>query len=151
VSEPETNAQGEPLETPAGEEPIAAQPPAAAVVPAPVPVHEETTDDPLFEVLWAKVISSWDDDKTHGAALEYSLQAERLPDLAGRYRALVGHPEKGERAKKRLDAIVIAATQMMMSMKTPTNVKVPLPITLSVAGLFLAAVLFVAYAMAHGR
>jgi hypothetical protein len=146
VSEPETNPQAEPAESPTSGEAIATPSPAAAA-----PAPDETTDDPLFEALWARVLSSWDDDKTHGAALEYSLASERLPDLAGRYRALKDDPAKGERAKKRLDAIVIAATQMMMSMKTPTNVKVPLPIMLSVAGLFLAAIVFVAYAMAHGR
>jgi hypothetical protein len=109
----------------------------------------EPTGDPLFDAMWSKVVEAWDDDKTHSAILEYALTAERLPDLAGHYRALKDHPDMGARAQKRLDAIVMAATQMMMSMKTPKNVTVPLPITLSVFGLFLAAVAFVAYAMLH--
>ena len=109
----------------------------------------ETTGDALFDALWAKVLAAWDDDKAHAAALEYSVTSQRLPDLAGRYRALKAIPAKAERAQKRLDAIVLAATQLMMSMRTPANTSIPLPITLSVAGLFVCAVLFVAYAMLH--
>jgi hypothetical protein len=116
--------------------------------------HEPTADaeptgDALFEVLWAKVMASWEDDKVHTAVLEYSVTAERLPDLAGRYRALKDDAVKGERAKKRLDAIILAATHLMMSMKTPANSSIPLSITLSVAGIAAFAVAFVAYAILH--
>ena len=131
-----------PPETPAPEEP-------AKAPVFPTPLVAEPTDDPLFEALWAKVLGAWDDDKAHGAILEYSLGSEHLPELAGRYRALKDDPEKGERSKKRLDAIVIAATQMMMSMKSTTATNIPLPITLTVAGIFICAVAFVGYAMAH--
>jgi hypothetical protein len=121
----------------------------AAPGEASVSPEEDLTGDPLFEVLWAKVLASWDDDKAHGSILEYSVAVERLPDLAGRYRALKDDLTKGERARKGLDAIVIAATQVMMSMRTPANTTIPLSITLSVAGLFACAVAFVAYAMLH--
>jgi hypothetical protein len=131
--------------------------PDANAAPAPTPENAAPTSqaaapptgDPLFDVLWAKVLAAWDDDKVHGAILEYSVGAERLPDLAGHYRALSEDPTKGVRAKKRLDAIVIAATQMMMSMKSSAATTVPLSITLTVAGLFACAVAFVAYAMMH--
>ena len=128
----------------AGKDERSTAPAAAANLPT-----FEATGDALFEALWAKVLAGWDDDKAHHAVLEYSLGAERLPDLAGRYRLLKDDPEKGERAKKRLDAIVIAATQLMMSMRSSTKTTVPLPITLTVAGLFFSAVAFVAYAMLH--
>jgi hypothetical protein len=147
VTEPEASAQPETAESPIAQDGDSAQSPEATTEPA----AAETTNDPLFEALWAKVLSAWDDDKTHGAVLEYSVTSERLPDLAGRYRALKDDPERGERAKKRLDAIVLAATQLMMSMKTPVNTKVPLPITLTVFALFLCVVAFVGYAMVHGR
>jgi hypothetical protein len=142
VTEPEAPAPREATaeSTPAADAPA----PAAAAPPLPEP-----TGDLLFDALWAKVLDAWDDDKVHGAILEYSVASEKLPDLAGHYRALRDDPAKGERAKKRLDAIVLAATQMMMSMKTPENTKVPLPITLTVAALFLFALVFAAYAMAH--
>ena len=142
----------EPVDIP----PEAAEPPAPASQegPAkaqvfPTPLVAEPTNDALFEALWAKVLGAWDDDKVHTAILDYSLGNERLPDLAGRYRALKDDPEKGARSTKRLDAIVIAATNMMMSMQSTADNKVPLPITLTVAGIFICAVAFVGYAMAH--
>jgi hypothetical protein len=115
--------------------------------PAPSTPPAEATNDSAFEALWQRVLEHWDDDKTHGAVLEYALRTEQLPLIAGRYRALSGDPGKGERAKKRLDAIVIAATQLMMSMKTPPQTKVPLSITLSAVGIFLFAFGFLVYAM----
>ena len=148
ATEPVTQTEATPpadRDAPASTTPEATSvPPAESDVPAPEP-----TDDPLFEAMWTKVLSSWDEDKIHGAILEYSVTAEKLPDLAGRYRALKDDPAKGERAKKRLDAIVLAATSLMMSMKTPANTTIPLPITLSVGGIFLCAVAFAAYAMLH--
>jgi hypothetical protein len=118
-------------------------------VPYEAPGAPESSGDVVFEALWQKVLSAWDDDKVHASLLEYAITAEKLPDAAGRYRALKDDPEKGERAKKRLDAIVLAATQMMLSMKTPGNVKVPLSITLSAFGIFVFMALFVAYAVFH--
>jgi hypothetical protein len=108
------------------------------------PSPEGATGDAALEALWQRVIDAWSDDKTHGALLEYALHAEHLPEIAGRYRALKDDPEKGERAQQRLNAIVVAATQRMMSMKTPARTKVPLPITLSAFGIFLFALGFLA-------
>jgi hypothetical protein len=146
VTDPDANAPPAPTpDEPASAAPEAA-PPEETAAAAPLP---QETGDPLFDALWVKVLAAWDDDKVHGAILEYSVGAERLPDLAGHYRALSEDPVKGVRAKKRLDAIVIAATQMMMSMKSTAPTTVPLSITLTVAGLFACAVAFVAYAMMH--
>ena len=117
--------------------------------PYTAPKLSETTDDPIFEALWAKVLGSWDDDNVHTALLDYALTAERLPDCAGRYRALKDDPAKGARAEKRLNAIVLAATQMMMSMKTPKSPGIPLPITMSALGIFLFVAGFVVYAYLH--
>jgi hypothetical protein len=94
-------------------------------------VPDEDPKDAVLDALWARVMEAWDDEKPHHAVLEHALRAQALPELAGRYRALEGDPEKGALAKKRLDAIVLAATQMLMSMKTPKPGKVPLPITLT--------------------
>jgi hypothetical protein len=110
------------------------------------PPPEGATADAALEALWQRVTDSWSDDKTHGALLEYALRTEHLPEIAGRYRALKDDPEKGERARQRLNAIVVAATQLMTSMKTPARTKVPLPITLSAFGIFLFALGFLAYA-----
>jgi hypothetical protein len=119
------------------------EPPPNPPSPSPVP----DTGDPAFEALWGRVLSAWNDDKTHAALLEYALTAQRLPDAAGRYRALQDDAEKGERARKRLDLIVLAATQMMLAMKSPPQTKVPLPITLSALGIFLCAAAFLIYAI----
>ncbi len=81
--------------------------------------------DAIFEALWKRTLEAWDDDKPHAAILDHALKSEKLPDLAGRYRALKDDPEKGARAQKKIDGIVIAATQMMMATKTPPRTKMP--------------------------
>jgi hypothetical protein len=104
---------------------------------APVPDDDEPRDA-VLEALWKRVLEAWDDEKTHSALLDHAVREQRLPDVAGRYRALTDDPDKGALAKKKLDAIVAAATQMLMSMKTPKPQdvgKVPLPITLSAVGI----------------
>ena len=103
--------------------------------------------DPVLDALWKRVLEAWDDDKTHAALIEHALRAQALPDVAGKYRALADDPEKGPVAKKKLDAIVVAATQMLMSMKTPPPGKTPLPITLSAAGISLLLLAWLAWAM----
>ena len=103
---------------------------------------QNEADDVVFETLWTRVLEAWDEDKPHQAILEYALRSERLPDLAGRYRVLKEDPEKGERAKQRIDALVNAATQMMLSMKTPPRVKPPISLTLTA---FVIAALMMAF------
>ncbi len=75
--------------------------------------------DEGFDALWEIVMEDWPDEKRHAAILTYALSTENLPELAGRYRALKDDPEKGAFAQKHVDAIVVAATQMLASMKTP--------------------------------
>ncbi len=110
--------------------------------------NAEETGDLVFDTLWGRVLAAWDDDKTHGAALEYALRAHRLPELAGRYRALADDPEKGTRAKKRIDGIVVAATQIMLSTKTPKLEKTPSYLTWTAFLLFVIVVGFLWYAIA---
>jgi hypothetical protein len=88
-------------------------------------VAEDEENDPIFEALWTRCLEAWDDDKPHTALLEHALKTETLPSLAGRYRSLQDDPEKGVRAKKKMDALVIAATSMLMAMKTPPPTKTP--------------------------
>ena len=101
--------------------------------PQPTPKLEEEAPDIVFDTLWGRVLETWEDDKPHNAILDYALKSERLPELAGKYKDLKEDPEKGARAKKRMDGIVIAATQMMMAMKTPPRTKTPWQWTFSVA------------------
>lgn len=87
--------------------------------------EKANSGDPIFEALWEKTLESWDDDKRHAACLEHALREKLLPQLAGRYRALRDDPERAEMAKKRIDAILNAATQMLFTMKTPKPTKTP--------------------------
>jgi hypothetical protein len=82
-------------------------------------------DAAVFEALWQRTLEAWDDDKPHRAVLEHALKTEKLPDLAGRYRALRDDPVKGERAQKKIDALVTAAMQLMLATKTPPRTKMP--------------------------
>jgi hypothetical protein len=105
--------------------------------------------DPLFEALWEKVVEGWDDEKRHAAILEHALREKMLPDLAGRYKALQDDPDKGEMARKRIDAILAAATQMLFSMKTPRPTKTPSWLFWSALLTCAVMLMYVAYAMLH--
>ncbi len=92
------------------------------------PVADPTDDgkgDVILETLWDRALEAWEEDKVHAALLEFALRRHKLPDLAGRYRKVKDDEKLGPKAQKRLDAIVIAATQMMMATKTPVRTKNP--------------------------
>ncbi len=64
--------------------------------------------------------TAWDDEKPHAALLDHALRAQALPELAGRYRvACLTIPSAAPLAKKKLDLIVLTATQSLLAMKTP--------------------------------
>ena len=109
--------------------------------------EEEAPTDLIFETLWGRVLEAWDDDKTHVSLLDYAIRAQLLADAAGRYRAMKDDPERGGVAQKKLEGIVLAATQMMLSMKTPAPTKTPIAITLSAAAVCAISVAWVAYAI----
>ncbi len=101
--------------------------------------------DVVFAALWTKVLASWDDDKPHQAALSYAIEHEMLPEIAGRYRKLFDDPDKGARAKKKVDGIVVAATQLMLATKTPPREKVPWQWTASAAVFMVVVISFLVY------
>ena len=101
--------------------------------------------DVVFDTLWKRVVENWDDDKPHQAILKFAIDSERMPDLAGRYRKLRDDPEKAARAQKKIDGIVIAATQMLMSMKSPPRTKTPWQWTASVAFVCLLILTWLSY------
>jgi hypothetical protein len=94
-------------------------------------------------------MDAWEDDKPHQALLEYAISAQKLPDLAGRYRAVKEKDaERAARAQKKLDGIVIAATQMLMAMKTPeAQTKPSRALTIAVFIVFVALLFWVLLAM----
>jgi hypothetical protein len=101
--------------------------------------------DAVFHALWGRVLEAWDDDKPHALALSYAIEHQMLPEIAGRYRKLLDDPEKGARAKKKIDGIVVAATQLLMATKSEPRQKVPWTWTASVAIVMVLVIAFLAY------
>lgn len=106
---------------------------------------DDASTEALTERLWARVLENWDDDKPHQAILEHALRTETLPSLAGKYRALEGDAERGARAKKKMDGIVAAATQMLFAMKTPPRTRTPWQWTASVAAICFFVLAWLGY------
>jgi hypothetical protein len=119
----------------------------------PGPHDTSEQGEPILDALWKRALEAWDDDKPHHALLEYALRAQKLPEVAGRYRAIKDNdPEKSARAQKKIDAIVIAATQMLMAMKSPPDRYKPSPtITALFYAVSLVLVAWLGYAMFHRR
>jgi hypothetical protein len=110
-------------------------------------VDDDRATDPVLDALWDRVLTAWDEDKPHAALLDHALRVQALPEVAGRYRSLVDDPARGPTAKKKLDLIVLTATQSLLAMKTPPPVKIPLPITLSAFGVCLLLLGWLAWAL----
>lgn len=107
---------------------------------------DSETSDAIFEALWGRVVEAWDEDKPHGAILEHALRSQKLPDLAGRYRKIQETDEaKAARAQRKIDGIVVAATQLLMSTKTPARTKTPWTWTASIAIICLFVIGWLAY------
>jgi hypothetical protein len=100
-------------------------------------VPADDARDPVLDALWTRVLDAWDDDRPHAALLEHAVRAQCLPEVAGRYRELTSDAVRGTRAKAKLEGVVVAATQMLLSAKTPKPGKTPLSITLSAVAVCL--------------
>jgi hypothetical protein len=107
--------------------------------------------DSGVDSLWDRALQAWEDDKVHSALIEFAVRTENLPEVAGRYRELKDDPEKGARAKKQLNAIVVAATQMMLSTKAirPEDARPPWWMTAGAASVCLFLLLLLMYALAR--
>jgi hypothetical protein len=104
--------------------------------------------------LWRRALDAWDDEKVHALLLDHALRASALPEIAGRYRAVLEDPVRGAIAKKRIDAIVIAASSMLLSTKTiRPDRPIPIAITLTAFGICLTLLGWVALALwgSHSR
>jgi hypothetical protein len=99
--------------------------------------------DSVFDALWEQVLASWDDEARHHAVLGYALQTERLAALAERYRALKDDPARGARAAKKLEAVAMAATQLLLATKSAPPRGVPWPVTALGAAVSLALLVYV--------
>jgi hypothetical protein len=125
---------------------------AALATGAPAPLATEDDDlaslgdhEAMFELLWSRTLEAWDEDGPHRILLEHALKHEKLPELAGRYRALKDDPVRSARAQKKIDGIVTAATQLMLATKTPTRTKTPWPWTASAVLMFVIVSAWLVY------
>lgn len=126
-------------------EPAVARDPASSTDSTSAPSTDDATPDALFEALWRRVDEAWDDDKPHVAILEHAIRSELLPELAGRYRSQKDVAGREERAKKKLDGIVIAATHMLMATKSEPPKKAPWQLTASVAIVCVVVLVWLAF------
>jgi len=117
-------------------------------MPDPVADDDDAPDDAILEALWDRALRAWDDEKIHSALLDHALRSNALPEIAGRYRALLDDPDRSAIAKKRIDAIVVAASSMLLSTKTPrSDQPVPIAITLTAFGICVVLLGWVALAL----
>jgi hypothetical protein len=108
---------------------------------------DDATSDPLLDALWNGVLDAWDDERAHAALLDHALRVHGLPEVAGRYRALVDDEVKGPLAKKKIEAIVVSATSMLWSTKMPVPATVPLSITLTAVGVMFFLLSWLAWSL----
>lgn len=104
--------------------------------------------DPAFEALWKSVLDHWDEDRPHGAFLDYCGATDQLAEAAARYRGMKGDRDRFAVAEKRLAGIAIVALAKLEATRSPA----PRPRrmgNLILAGAFgLATVALLAYLLA---
>jgi hypothetical protein len=102
--------------------------------------------DAAFEALWKSVLDRWQDERAHGAFLEYCQATDQLAEAATRYRGMKGDCERSAVADKRLAGIAIVALAKLHATRSPTVRSGRRVGSLMLAGCFgLAAVGLLAY------
>jgi len=76
--------------------------------------------DAAFEALWKSVLDRWDDERAHGAFLEYCQATDSLAEAAARYRGMTGDRDRSAIAEKRLAGIAIVALAKLHATRSPT-------------------------------
>jgi hypothetical protein len=92
--------------------------------------------DPVLEALWKKVIDDWDTDASHGQFLQHCQATEQLAEAASRYAKMRGDRERGESAKKKLEAVALLATSSLVATRTERVPGLPRWFTVAVLILF---------------
>lgn len=75
--------------------------------------------DAAFEALWKSVLDRWDEDRAHGAFLEYCQATDQLAEAAARYRGMTGDRDRSAAAEKRLAGIAIVALAKLHATRSP--------------------------------
>lgn len=109
------------------------------------PAETDDQRDDGFELLWAKVLEQWDDDKLHAAFLDYARERMQLPEAGARYRKIKDtDPQRAERAEKQLGRLMALAVAMLESARETAPQGPPRWITAfayAVAAVFLAVLI----------
>jgi hypothetical protein len=109
--------------------------------------HDDAEADPIFEALWGRVVEVWAEDKQHAAFLDYAIRAQKLPEAAARYAKQKADSARAELAQKKLEAITIAATQMLYATQMPKDVKPPRAWTWTAFAIMVVILAWVAIAV----
>jgi hypothetical protein len=75
--------------------------------------------DAAFEALWKSVLDRWDEERAHGAFLEYCQATDQLAEAAARYRGMKGDRDRSALAERRLAAIAIIAIAKLHATRSP--------------------------------
>jgi hypothetical protein len=92
--------------------------------------------DPTFEALWKNVVDNWDNDKAHGQFLQHCESTEQLAEAAARYAGMSGDRDRGDAAKKRLEAVTLLATSSLLATRSGRTPGLPKWFTVAVLMLF---------------
>jgi hypothetical protein len=92
--------------------------------------------DPTLEVLWKNVLDHWDHDAAHGEFLRHCESTHQLAVAATRYAGMSGDRDRGEAAKKRLEAVTILATSSLLATRSGRTFGLPKWFTVAVLMLF---------------
>jgi hypothetical protein len=105
--------------------------------------------DAAFEALWKSVLDRWDDERVHGAFLDYCQISDQLAEAAARYRGMKGDRDRSAVAEKRLAGIAVVALAKLHATRSPAPRPGRSVGSLILAGCFgLAAVGLLAYLIA---
>jgi hypothetical protein len=78
--------------------------------------------DGTFEALWKNVVDRWDDDAAHAVFLQHCQMNEQLAEAAARYAGMRGDRDRGESARRRLDAVTVLATTALVASRKEREV-----------------------------
>ncbi|HEX7671670.1 MAG TPA: hypothetical protein VF395_18885 [Polyangiaceae bacterium] len=105
--------------------------------------------DPALEALWKRVLDEWEDDRAHGAFMEYCQKNDDLLEGAVRYRGMSGDHVRGESAERRLKAIALLAIAGLESQRTPEKPGVSDVTRIVLVVFFIAATVALAFVLGH--
>src|SRR3954468_1899090 len=75
--------------------------------------------DAAFEALWKSVLDRWQDERVHGAFLDYCQTTDQLAEAAARYRGMKGDRDRSAVAEQRLAGIAIVALAKLHATRSP--------------------------------